>query len=429
MHAENHTRPRIPTLAMIGAGSRGIDCYGKYLEANPEKGRIIAVAEPRDFQRAELSRRHGIPPENQFKDWREMLSLPRIADAVIIATTERLHTEPATAAAAAGYHILLEKPMASTIEECQTIVKAVRDAGVLFAVCHVLRYASFYQKIKEIIDSGDLGEVCSIQHFEGVSWWHFAHSFVRGNFGNEGRSSFVLLAKCCHDVDILRWWIGKHCESVSSFGTLKHFRKEAAPPNAALRCMDCELADAGCAYSAKKYYFDRLNHAPFQWPLKMVIERPDAAELEEALRTGPYGRCVYHCDNDVVDTQVVNFAFADGVTASMTMSAFSPPGRKIRIMGTRGYLEGDEHAIRVLGYESGIWTEIAANQLMTDLTGGHGGGDQRMMQAFLGALAGESHDGITTGPDVSLESHLMVFAAELARRENRVVSMSEFAGS
>lgn len=410
---------------MIGAGSRGIHCYGSYMEKNRDKGRVVAVAEPRSFQREEMSRRHEIPKQNQFSDWRELLDGPRLADAVIISTTDRLHLEPVLAAAEKGYHILLEKPMAPTLQECIQIVQAVNEAGVSLVVCHVLRYASFYSKIKEILDSGLLGELCSIQHLEGVAWWHFAHSFVRGNFGNESRSSFVLLAKCCHDVDILRWWAGKQCLSVSSFGSVKHFRPEGAPPNAALRCMDCELADTGCPYSAKKYYFERLRSPQFVWPLNMVIDHPDEAALEEALRTGPYGRCVYHCDNDVVDSQVVNFEFEGGVTASMTMSAFTPSGRKVRLMGSRGYLEGDEHAIRILDYESDSWTEFDVNKLASDLTGGHGGGDQRMMDAFLDMLAGKGENRITTGADVSLESHMMVFAAEKARREGRVVQMAE----
>lgn len=421
----NPNSGNLPTLAMIGAGSRGIHCYGSYMEKNRDKGRIVAVAEPRSFQRTELSRRHGIPEQNQFEDWRELLAGPRLADAVIIATTDRHHIEPVLAAVAKGYHILLEKPMAPTLEECRAIVRAVDEAGVSLVVCHVLRYASFYSKIKEILDSGQLGELCSIQHLEGVAWWHFAHSFVRGNFGNEARSSFVLLAKCCHDVDILRWWVGKPCLRVSSFGSVKHFRAESAPPNAALRCMDCELADKGCPYSAKKYYFERLRNEKFVWPLNMVIDHPDEAALEDALRIGPYGRCVYHCDNDVVDSQVVNFEFEGGVTASMTMSAFTPSGRRVRLMGSRGYLEGDEHVIRILDYESDSWTEYDVNTLASDLTGGHGGGDQRMMGAFLEMLAGKGENRITTGADVSLESHIMVFAAEKARKEARVVQMAE----
>lgn len=425
MNNKPHNEP--PTIAIIGAGSRGIDAYGNYITKNPTKGRVVAVAEPRAFQRAEMSRIHGIPEDKQFSDWRDLLAQPRLADVVIISTTDRLHTEPALAAAAKGYHILLEKPMAPSLEECQAIAGAVKKAGVMLAVCHVLRYAPFYTKVKEIIDSGAIGDLCSIQHFEGVGWWHFAHSFVRGNFRNEATSSFVLLAKCCHDVDILRWWVGQPCKRVSSFGHLKHFRPDAAPSHAAKRCMECKLADSVCPYSAKKFYFTRLKEMPFSWPLNVVIEKPDEAELEKALRTGPYGRCVYHCDNDVIDTQTVNFDFAEGITASMTMSAFSPIGRKVRIMGTRGYLEGDDHWIKVLDYASETWTEIEANKLASDLNDGHGGGDPSMMNAFLSAVASGNGNGIQTGSDISVESHLMVFAAEKARRENRVVEMSEFA--
>jgi len=421
MNRGNNVHP--PTVAIIGAGSRGMHCYGAYLEQHPEMGRVVAVADPRGFYREETARRHGIAPENQFADWREMLARPRLADAVIIATTDRLHTEPAVAAAARGYHILLEKPMAPTLEECERIALATKEAGVLLVVCHVLRYAPFYTRVREILDSGRLGGLVSIQHFEGVGWWHFAHSFVRGNFGNEARSSFSLLAKCCHDVDILRWWADRPCLQVSSFGGLNHFRPEFAPEGSTERCLDCPLADDRCPYSAKAFYFGRLREGRREWPLNMVVENAEEATLTEALRVGPYGRCVYRCDNDVADTQTVNFEFAGGLTASMTMSAFAPVGRKVRIMGTQGYLEGDEQTLRILDFTTGAWTEEDVNKLGVDLTGGHGGGDQVMMHNFLAALAGGSGADLGTGADVSLESHRMVFAAEQSRREGRTIKI------
>ncbi|MDZ4200396.1 MAG: Gfo/Idh/MocA family oxidoreductase, partial [Kiritimatiellia bacterium] len=307
---------KIPTVAILGAGSRGAG-YARYLENNPERGRVVAVAEPRAFFRERMARQHGIAPALQFEHWEDLLNLPKQADAVIIATTDRMHTQPALAAAARGYHILLEKPMAPTVEECDLITDTARKAGIFLMVCHVLRYAPFFTKIKQILDSGALGDLCSIQHFEGIAWWHFAHSFVRGNFGNEARSSFVLLAKCCHDLDLLRWWADRSCERISSFGALKHFRRDKAPVNSTERCMDCPLADRDCPYSAKAFYFKRLK-GDFGWPLAMVVERPDAAELETALKTGPYGKCVYRCDNDVMDTQTVECEFQGGLTASMT---------------------------------------------------------------------------------------------------------------
>lgn len=418
------------TIAIIGLGSRGFNVFGEYVRQHPEEAQVVAVAEPREYYRAEAIRRHGLRPENVFSRWEDLLAGPRRADAVVIATTDRLHTAPAVLAAEKGYHILLEKPMAPTPEECIRIVRAAQSKGILLAVCHVLRYAPYYEKIKELLDVGAVGDVCTVQHLEGVAWWHQAHSFVRGNFGNEARSSFMLLAKSCHDVDVLRWWIGKRCRSVSSFGHLKHFRKECAPPEAAERCLDCPLADAGCAYSAKKFYFDRLQKEYHGWPLNMVVTEFTEAALTEALRTGPYGRCVYHCDNDVVDSQVVIMEFDDRITADFTMSAFSPHGRRTRIMGSKGYLEGQENVIRVLDFNSEQWTEYDVNKLATDMTGGHGGGDQRLMAAFIKAVGSGNADLIKTGPDVTLESHLIVFAAEKSRRERRIVDLDEmYAGA
>lgn len=416
------------TVAIIGAGSRGLTSYGKYILNNPSDAIVVAVAEPRDFQRNEAVRRFNIPADNVFTDWKDLLSKPKLADMVIIATTDRMHTAPAIKAAELKYHILLEKPMAPTAKECTDIVNAARKNEVIFAVCHVLRYAPFYTKIKEIIRSGDLGDVCSIQHMEGVAWWHFVHSFVRGNFGNEAKSSFVLLAKCCHDIDILSWLVGKKCLNIQSFGHLKHFRRKNMPANAGPRCMDCTLADEQCPYSAKKMYFEALRKGKHCWPLAMVIDEMSEDVLAKTLRDGPYGRCVYQADNDVMDTQVVNMEFEDDITAAFTMSAFTPHGRKIRIMGSKGYLEGDDYSIRTLKFYGGKeenWDECRANELDGDVAGGHGGGDQRLMNAFIAAVRTGDESLIVTGTDETLESHLMVFAAEKSRREKRVVNMNE----
>jgi len=416
------------TIAVVGAGSRGLNCYGQYIHEHPDQAKVVAVAEPREFYRTEAARRFQIPPENVFADWKDLLARPKLADAVIIATSDRLHTAPAIKAAERGYAILLEKPMAPTAEECVEIVRAAKAHGVLLAVCHVLRYAPFYAKIKQLIDTGELGEICTIQHLEGVAWWHFAHSFVRGIFATEADASFMLLAKCCHDLDMLNWLIDGRCLTVSSFGHLKHFRRECKPPHAADRCMDCALADDRCPYSAKKFYFDRLHNDMHRWPLNVVIQEMTDQALEKALREGPYGRCVYQCDNDVMDTQIVNLEFEGNVSASFTVSAFTPHGRKIRVMGTKGYLEGQEQAIRMLDFQTEQWTEYDANQLATDITGGHGGGDQALMNAFINAVGAGDPEAIKTGPDVTLESHLIVFAAETARRENRTVHLSEMYG-
>jgi predicted dehydrogenase len=413
------------TYALVGAGARGARVYAKYLKEHPHEGKLIAVAEPNDFRRNQIAAEHSITSEYVFSDWRQLLRKPKLADAIFIASTDRLHYEPAITAANKGYHILLEKPIAPTAKECVEIVEAVKKNKVIMAVCHVLRYSPFFRKIKDIIDSGILGDICNIQHLEGVAYWHFAHSFVRGNFGNEARSSFILLQKCCHDADILRWWIGKRCLKVSSFGKLKHFRKENKPSNTSQRCIDCRLADYGCPYSSKRYYFSKLKENTFKWPLDMVIEKPDTELLTTALKEGPYGQCVYDCDNDVMDSQIVNMEFEENITASLTMCAFSPIGRRIRIMGSMGYLEGDEKIIKVLDFKNDQWIEYDVNALAIDMSGGHGGGDEAMMYNFVSAIKNNDAKYISTGPEVSLESHLIVFAAEKSRIENRTIGMEE----
>ncbi|OHB55102.1 MAG: hypothetical protein A2Y12_10510 [Planctomycetes bacterium GWF2_42_9] len=413
-------------VAVIGAGARGMYSYGEFIRQHPDKAQVIAVAEPRDYFRNEMVSRHNIKPENVFTDWKQLLDAPKMADIVIISSTDRLHTAPALAAAEKKYNILLEKPIAPTASECIEIINSVQRNNIIFAVCHVLRYAPFFKAVKDIITSGKIGDICSIQHMEGVGWWHFAHAFVRGNFGNEQNSSFLLLAKCCHDIDLLRWWVDKPCIKVSSFGHLKHFRKENRPVGSAARCIDCPLADNNCPYSAKKFYFERLQQGLHEWPLNMVTNEMTEGALRKALKEGPYGRCVYQCDNDVMDTQIVNIDFQGNILVNMIVSAFTPIGRKLRIMGTKGYIEGDEETIRTLDFQIGKSNEIKANTLAKDMTGGHGGGDFSLMESFLDAVQTNNPGLISTGPEISLETHLIVFAAEMSMLENRVVPLSEF---
>jgi predicted dehydrogenase len=413
------------TFAVLGAGSRGMQTYGHHVLNHPEKAKIVAVAEPREFPRNEMARLHNIRAENVFKRWEDLLAGPKLADAIVVATPDRQHTQPAIRAARKGYHILLEKPMSPVPEECLEIVDAVKQNNVVLAVGHVLRYAPTCVKIKEIIDSGALGDVCTVEHLEGVGWWHQAHAFVRGNWRNSAQSSPMLLSKSCHDIDILRWWVDRKCLRVSSFGQLKHFRKECKPIEAASRCMDCVLADGKCPYSAKQIYFNTLRSGENAWLLHSVVNDRTEQALEQALREGPYGRCVYECDNDVVDHQVVNMEFEDRITVTFTMTAFTPHGRRTRIMGSAGFLESDEETIKVLNFASGKWTVYAASDLRGSETDGHGGGDHGLMDAFIEAIAAGDARFIRTGPEVTLESHMMVFAAERSRLENRVVCLDE----
>ncbi|MFI4910149.1 MAG: Gfo/Idh/MocA family protein [Sedimentisphaeraceae bacterium JB056] len=413
-------------FAVIGAGSRGLYSYSPYVAKYPEKSQIVAVAEPKQFNREQMASQFSIEPSNVFKDWKELLALPKLADAVIIAVQDELHKEVAIAAANKGYHIMLEKPMAVTAADCLEICDAVKKNDVKLCVCHVLRYAPFFMKVKEVIDSGALGDVVSIQHTEGVGFWHQAHSYVRGNWRREDMSSFMLLAKSCHDMDVLNWWIGKKCKSVSSFGHLKHFKPENKPAKATDRCMTCPLADGECCYSAKTYYLDYFDKGNIDWPINVLISEFTREALVEALQTGPYGRCVYCCDNDVVDNQVVIMDFEDGVTANFTMTAFTPGGRQVKVMGTKGYLEGGENKLNVYDYNKKAWESCDFASEAGNVSDGHGGGDFGIMESFVDALLNENDGGIRTGAEETLVSHLMTFAAEKARIDNKVVELDSF---
>ncbi len=255
---------------------------------------------------------------------------------MIIATPDRYHAEIAVAFAEKGYAMLLEKPMATNPADCRRIVEAVQRNGILFAVFHDFRYFSYTRRLKEIVDSGLIGEILSIQHLEPVGYWHYAHSYVRGNWRNEAESSFMLLAKSCHDIDWLRYILGQRCVQVSSFGSLTHFKRSQKPAAAgeALRCLDCAY-ETQCPFSAKRFYLSRLREGRHGWPLDVVTPIFTEEALTQALREGPYGRCVYECDNDVVDHQVVNLLYENGATASFTMTGLSEfADRKTTLFGT-----------------------------------------------------------------------------------------------
>ncbi|RPI91360.1 MAG: gfo/Idh/MocA family oxidoreductase, partial [Chloroflexi bacterium] len=300
------TAPQKQVTAIIaGAGGRGMT-YAQFSQEHPDRLRIVGVAEPREWNRESMAGTYQLPAENVYTDWRELAARPRFADAVIIATQDAMHVEPAIAFAKKGYAILLEKPMAPSEAGCQQIIQAVKENKIMFGVCHVMRYTRYTQMLKQVVDSGAIGEVVSVQHLEPVGYWHQAHSFVRGSWRNEKESSFMLLAKSCHDLDWLSYIVGEHCLSVSSFGSLKHFKRSEKPAAAgnATRCLHCNY-EPNCPYSAKKIYIaDRLAQGHTGWPVSVLTPQPTLETVTAALENGPYGRCVYECDNDVVDHQV-----------------------------------------------------------------------------------------------------------------------------
>jgi predicted dehydrogenase len=406
-------------LAVLGAGSRG-RTYGSWALAHPDRARVVAVAEPDAFRRSWFAAEHDAAA---YADWRELLDAGPDVDAVVIATLDTLHVAPALEAASRGLHILLEKPIAPSAAECAQVVEAIRAAGVMFAVCHVLRYAPYTRLVRSLVDAGAVGEIVSVQHHEPVGYWHQAHSFVRGNWRREDLASFMLLAKSCHDIDWLQHIVGRPIARVSSFGGLHHFVEANRPPGAADRCVDCSV-EASCPYSAVRLYGGMLAECRHHWPLDVVLSEFTPAALDTALRSGPYGRCVYACDNDVVDHQVVAMEFDGGVTASFTMNAFNTGGhRRTRIFGTRGELVCDGNQVVVHDFVSATSQEYDAMAAGASAADGHGGGDFALMDAFVTAVATGDPSTILSGPDATLNSHLATFAAEQARRTGTVVSV------
>ena len=409
-------------LIVVGAGIRG-QIYADYAAENPGLAKVIAVAEPREYYRQLMVKKHNIASENVFDDWKLLAEREKFADAVIIATQDRMHLEPTEAFADKGYHILLEKPMAENENDCRRIVDAAIRNNIIFSVCHVLRYTAYTQKLKEILDSGVIGDIVNIQHLESVGYWHQAHSFVRGNWRNSNESSFMLLAKSCHDIDWLYYIAGSKCSKVSSFGNLKHFRKENQPQGASDRCLQCRC-EPDCPYSAKKIYLGRAERGHFDWPVDVITDCLTKAGVEKALEDSPYGRCVYVCDNDVVDHQVVNMMFENGSTASFTMTAFDEArDRQTRIFGTKGRLYGNGSTIEHFDFLTDKTSQIEAGVSDGTILSGHGGGDYEIMKSFVAALADNDPGKILSGPAETLESHALVFAAEKARLENTVVDI------
>lgn len=414
---------KIVRIAIAGVGSRGKNAYGLELLNMKDRAKVVAVADIDPERLALAGDAHGVPDEMRFPSAEAMLAMPRLADAMLVCTQDRQHVPHAVAALKKGYDVMMEKPISPKLEDLQEITKVARENGRRVVVCHVLRYTPFFQTIKKTIDSGVLGEIVSIQALENVRYWHQAHSFVRGNWRREEDTSPMILAKCCHDLDYLVWLCGRKCERVSSYGSLMYFKESNAPEGAALRCTQGCKAKDGCPYDAEKIYLTNKDTGILcgnvEWPIDVLAENPTEEKIRHAIETGPYGRCVFHCDNDVVDHQIVNMQMEGGASLSLIMSAFtSIGGRTIKVMGTLGDLWGDMHEnkirIGVFGKEPQV---IDLGKEEKDFAG-HGGGDRLLMEQFVDLLQGKEPDGTVTTLETSVESHLVALAAEKSRLEN-----------
>lgn len=407
-------------VAVCGAGSRGRTVYGRYALDNPDKVKVVAVAEPLEQRRTAFAAEHGIESPMVFSHWEELAAQPKLAQVAVVSTNDHDHVEPAVAFLESGYHLLLEKPMAPDIEGCKTIVRAAEAAEGMSAVCHVLRYTPYFRKLKELIQAGAVGRPITVRHMEPVNFWHFAHSFVRGNWRDSKETSPFILAKCCHDMDILLYLLEQQAVSLQSFGSLSHFRPQSAPQGAAARCLDCSV-ESSCPYSAKRFYGELLQSGQTGWPVNVLADPPNPDTLQEALRQGPYGRCVYDCDNDVCDHQVVQVEFEDGATAAFTATAFTDKrNRETEVLGTHGSLRGDGENILIRSFLSREDETITIKS-----SGHHLGGDDAMLDEFFEAVASGQAEMISTSPTVSLQSHLMALSAERSRLTRETIALEQ----
>ncbi len=429
---------KIYTVAIIGCGSRGQNVYGKYMFESKDKFKIVALCDVNENALESSRQRFNVKPENCFADSEEFFKEKR-ADVLVIATQDRDHVSACVKALRAGYDVLLEKPISPVESELYELLDAQKKYGGKVVVCHVLRYAPAFIKIKNIIESGEIGRVVCIDWTEQVAYWHQAHSFVRGNWRNDGETSPMIMQKCCHDLDLLQYYADSKCDSVFSMGDLSFFNRENQPEGAADRCSECKYINA-CAYSAERVYVQQFVNIGrvTGWPFNVVDStRPITEEsLRKAYEGNQYGRCVFACDNNVVDNQYVLIKFENGVKANLTMTGFTGyAGRKVTVHGTLGEIEMDENRdllkVSVYGEEKDVYDvrkSFAYSikdivNLTTRDDFGHGGGDELLLYDFYRSLE-EKTDAKTT-LEKSIESHLMALAAEKSRKTGKTVKVHD----
>jgi predicted dehydrogenase len=420
-----HKRLDKPVTAItLGAGGRG-NVYGNFAAKFPDQLKIIGVAEPIALRNERYTKKHQIPDANRFDTWERVFERPKMADAIIITTPDNLHYAPCMKALSMGYDVLLEKPIAPTEKECRDILALSKKTGRIVAVCHVLRYAPYFIKMRELIAQGAIGDIISVQHLEPIEHVHMAHSYVRGNWHNSKATTPIILAKSCHDLDIIKWVINKPAKQISAMGDLKWFRKENAPAGSTARCTDGCVVERTCPYSAIKSYHEKRQRIG-------VFDLPDdktkhSEAIMEKLKTTNYGRCVYRMENDQPDHYITNIQFGDNVTASFSMEAFtSYAGRRTRIMGSMGDMVGDMNELVVTDFRTE--KQIKLVPIAEDVEGyknnGHGGGDWLLARDFVQAVAQQNPKLLTSTIDESIESHIMGFMAEESRKTSKVMKVS-----
>lgn len=408
------------TAIVIGAGSRGTT-YAGYAKQYPGSLTIVGVSDINEERKRRMAEQHQIPEDQQFGDWSEVFRKPKFADVVIISTPDNLHFAPCMKALEMGYDVLLEKPVAQSVAECKKIQNQAKKHNRIVGVCHVLRYAPYFVALKDVIDKGMIGDIVSIQHFEAIRHHHMAHSYVRGNWHDSKKTTPIIIAKSCHDLDLMRWIINKDCKQVSAFGDLRYFKKENAPEGSSTRCTTCSI-EKECPYSAIKIYTrDKRHLYVFDLPADKSKHHD---YIMKQLETSNYGQCVFHCNNDQCDHYVMNMEFDGGTTVAFSMEGHtSYGGRHTRIMGTKGDIVGDMNKFTVTDFltnNKSVWDED-----ISKLPGysSHGGGDWGILKDFVLAVSHQDAKYLSSTIDVSIESHVMGFKAEESRVKKKVVKI------
>ena len=412
---------KVFTVSILGAGSRGAEAYGRIMMSQKDKYKIVSICDVSKVKVDKYQKLFNLDKNNCFTDENEFFK-ERRSDCLVLATMDEDHVRQCIKAFELGYDVLLEKPISPKIDELYALLESQKKHNNKALVCHVLRYAPLFTKIKELLDKKVCGDLVMIDSIEQVCFWHQAHSFVRGNWRNSDETSPMILQKCCHDLDLLQYYANSKCDTISSIGSLRFFKKENQPEGAADRCTKCKYVDT-CTYSAKRFYigeWKKIGSVENGWPYNVITTKVPLTEesLYEAIDKGPYGRCVFACDNNVVDNQIVMMRFKNGVNANLRMTAFTPEGGRImKFYCTNGeidLLDAEEKIVVTKFYEE---PEIIDLNLLLDEGGhNHGGGDAGIIDSFYKLLCGENMSG--TSLENSVESHLMALKAEESRLEN-----------
>lgn len=421
------------SVAIVGLGGRG-GVYAEFQNKRPDLMKIVAVADVKKKLIEKYRKEFSLPEEMCFSSAEELLSHNRLADVIIIATMDRDHYAHTIRAIELGYDILLEKPISPSYEECVDIKRRADEKGVHVRICHVLRYTEYFKKLKEVLETGTIGEIRAIENTENIAYWHYAHSFVRGNWGNSANSSSIILQKCCHDADIITWLIDKKPLRVTSFGGLNYFKKENAPIGSPDRCNKTCSKYHTCPYNAERFYLTEgymkmsANDKKNDWMYKsLCFGNPSVDGIKSALEKTNFGKCVFKCNNDVCDHQSMLIEYEGGAIATHTLSAFTQECyRSTKIFGTKGEIECNDRdlIIRIKKFDGGalirhdkasaIEEVIDIEAITTDLSG-HNGGDNALMLDFLTYVEKKQRNNEILHSEDIIVSHKICFAAEESR--------------